>query len=416
MQRVEESLSWYEFACRYTDVKWPKAAATTRRTIAEALTAITCEMFNTQRGMPDGVQLRAALKKWAFNTGRRNDPGPPARVVKNLTWASSHTHSVAALSDPAVLRNVLDGMAVRLDGKARAPSVVSRWRKILNNALEYAVERKILGANPLPALKWQAPRSANVVDRRRVVNPSQARALLDAVGSHAPHLVAFYGSLYFAALRPEEAAGLARQHLDLPAEGWGWIHLEKARPHAGGEWTDTGHSRDERQLKQRDIGEIRSVPSPPELTAILHHHMVTFGTTKDGRLFVGERNTDQLPSFTVGRVWAKARAEALSPEQVTSPLAARPYDLRHAAVSTWLNAGVSLTQVAEWAGHSVEVLLKIYAKCVDDDLVRYQAMIDAALGAQPTRKLGRVFGENGRRLPPKAGNGRTQQDRPPPAL
>jgi integrase len=42
----------------------------------------------------------------------------------------------------------------------------------------------------------------------------------------------------------------------------------------------------------------------------------------------------------------------------------RPYDLRHAAVSTWLNAGVPAPQVAEWAGHSVDVLLRVYARCI----------------------------------------------------
>ena len=47
-----------------------------------------------------------------------------------------------------------------------------------------------------------------------------------------------------------------------------------------------------------------------------------------------------------------------------SPLAGRPYDLRHACLSTWLNAGVDPTQVAEWAGNSVEVLLRVYAKCI----------------------------------------------------
>lgn len=41
------------------------------------------------------------------------------------------------------------------------------------------------------------------------------------------------------------------------------------------------------------------------------------------------------------------------------------YHLRHAAVSLWLNAGVLATPVAEWAGHSVHVLLKVYAKCID---------------------------------------------------
>ena len=47
-----------------------------------------------------------------------------------------------------------------------------------------------------------------------------------------------------------------------------------------------------------------------------------------------------------------------------SQLAETPYTLRHAAVSTWLNAGVGPPQGAEWAGHSVDVLLRVYAKCI----------------------------------------------------
>lgn len=46
--------------------------------------------------------------------------------------------------------------------------------------------------------------------------------------------------------------------------------------------------------------------------------------------------------------------------------AGRPYDLRHAAVSLWLNAGVPAPEVADRAGHSVEVLLRACAKCLDE--------------------------------------------------
>lgn len=53
---------------------------------------------------------------------------------------------------------------------------------------------------------------------------------------------------------------------------------------------------------------------------------------------------------------------ALTAEEAASPLLDVPYVLRHAAVSTWLNAGVAPPQAAEWAGHSVAVLLRIYAK------------------------------------------------------
>ncbi len=113
---------------------------------------------------------------------------------------------------------------------------------------------------------------------------------------------------------------------------------------------------------------------------MLHEHIERFGTTPDGRLFVGEHNTDHLPSFTVRRVWAHARKTVLAEPAVKTPLAATPYDLRHAAVSTWINAGVPPTQVAEWAGHSVDVLLKIYAKCIDDDATRLRSKIEDALG------------------------------------
>lgn len=63
-------------------------------------------------------------------------------------------------------------------------------------------------------------------------------------------------------------------------------------------------------------------------------------------------------------VFHAARATAFTDPEAVSLLARRPYDLRHAAVSTWLSAGVAPAQVAEWAGHTVEVLLRVYAKCI----------------------------------------------------
>ena len=61
-------------------------------------------------------------------------------------------------------------------------------------------------------------------------------------------------------------------------------------------------------------------------------------------------------------------------------MAGRPYDLRHGAVSLWLNAGVPATEVAERAGHSVDVLLKIYATCIDGQEATVNRRIEDALG------------------------------------
>lgn len=46
-------------------------------------------------------------------------------------------------------------------------------------------------------------------------------------------------------------------------------------------------------------------------------------------------------------------------------LAFWPYDLRPAGASQWLNSGVPAGEVAASAGRFVDVLLKIYAKCID---------------------------------------------------
>ena len=120
------------------------------------------------------------------------------------------------------------------------------------------------------------------------------------------------------------------------------------------------------------------MPCPPALTAMLHAHLESFGNGPDGLLFGGVRG-GELAESTYCSVWRKARVEALTAAEVASPLARRPYDLRHAAVSTWLNAGVAPTQVAAWAGHSVAVLLQIYAKCIVGQEDAARRRIDAVL-------------------------------------
>ena len=81
---------------------------------------------------------------------------------------------------------------------------------------------------------------------------------------------------------------------------------------------------------------------------ILREHIEEFGTAADGRLF---RTATGGMIYDHTATWAAARTFALTPEQVASPMAARPYDLRHGAVSLWLNGGVAVTEVADRAGH-----------------------------------------------------------------
>lgn len=117
---------------------------------------------------------------------------------------------------------------------------------------------------------------------------------------------------------------------------------------------------------------------PPPLTRLLREHFALFNGDSAHFLFRGVQGRP-LATVTYRRAWDKACQSVLAEHEYRSPLVRRPYDLRHACLSTWLNGGVAATQVAEWAGHSVEMLLRVYAKCLDGQDEIAKGRITAAL-------------------------------------
>jgi integrase len=362
-------VSWYEFACSYVDMKWPQVAPNSRRSIADALATATTPLLTADRGAPKPALVRKALYGWAFNAKLR-ETAPPAHLARTIAWLEQNTAPVTDLADPDTLHGVLNQFTRKQDGKPAAATVVARKRAVLHNLLAYAVDKKIFAINPMAASRWKSPKIAESIDRRRVVNPAQGQALLDAVAEQGPmgkHLEAFFGCIYHAGLRPGEVVILGESQIELPAKetDWGWFYLEGSAPSTGGAWNDTGQRREQRHLKHRAADEVRTVPISPALGRLLRKHIADHGTAPDGRLFRAESG-DLVSDSVISRTWDKARQTALTSAEAESPLAERPYDLRHARLSTWLNAGVAPPQVAEWAGNSVPVLLRVYAKCLTD--------------------------------------------------
>jgi integrase len=378
-----ETVTWYEHARRYTEAKWAGLAPVSRRSVAESLVTVTIALAGKEKGAPEGRVLRQALFGWAFNPATREQV-PPREIALALGWMARASLPVSALDDPATVRLALGACAKTLAGKPAAGSTQRRKRSVFYNALGYAVEQGHLASNPVDRIQWTTPAVAQTVDRRVVVSPAQARELLAAVrglSDRAAHLEAFYACLYYAALRPSEAVMLRESDLHLPAKGWGRIVLAASASRAGRSWTDHGTARQERGLKHRADNETRTIPIPPELVRLLRAHIKRYGTTPDGRILQTSRG-GIIQDSAYGAVWAEARKRALTEAQYRSPLGRRPYDLRHAAVSLWLNSGVPATEVARRAGHGVAVLLKIYAHCIDGQADAANQRITDALGTQ----------------------------------
>jgi integrase len=386
MSRTGARVTWFEHACRYVDMKWPKAAGKTRAGMADALATVTVALVRDDARPPDVLTVRKSLIGWAFNPKLRNTPRP-ANVASALAWVERASLPLSVLNDPKerprTIRAALDACSLTLDGRAAAATTTRRKRAVLYNTLGYAVELGELVVNPVDTVQWRAPAVAETVDRRVVPSPAQVRDLLTAVTyvgrTVGPRLKAFFALLYFAALRPSEALDLRIQDCDLPEEGWGTITLVGTEPEVGRAWTDDGSRTQERGLKWRSTRSTRPVPIPPELVALLREHVSVHGTS-GGRLFATATG-GRVTSAAYYRTWRKAREYALPSQVAASPLAGRPYDLRHGGVTLWLNAGVPAPEVARRAGHSVDVLLKIYAGCVDGQEESVNERIGKALAA-----------------------------------
>lgn len=386
--RVRTVQSWYAFACSYVDMKWSGSAGKSRTGIADTLATATPALLSGGSGRPAASLIRAALYGWAFNAKHRSSGPPPAELAAAVEWIEKNSRSVSDLADGDVVRAVVALLGQKLDGTIAADSVFARKRAVFHNALEFAVEEGLLSANPIAGRKLRRTQPAEQVDRRVVVNPGQAQALLDAVrdqGRHGDSLVAFFALMYYAALRPAEAAALRVADLDLPTDGWGTAHVPGSAPTTGVAWSDSGRRRDQRGLKHRPRNAVRPVPLAPPLVTLLRQHIGRYSSS-GGHLFRGARGGD-LSDSVYGRVWQAARCQALTPIEVDSPLARRPYDLRHAAVSTWLNGGVEPTRVAEWAGHSIAVLLRVYAKCLAGQEDSARERVGQALGLKSTGQM-----------------------------
>ncbi|MFI7629708.1 tyrosine-type recombinase/integrase [Microbispora rosea] len=384
MIKAKSARTVFDFVRAYIDMKWPHAAAKTRDSISDALSTALPALTKDRPGRPDAETLRTALRKCALIPADKR-PEPSPEMARAVRWLEGASLDLGDLNETKIVRLALDALALRLDGQAASANTIRRKRAVLHAVLEYAVELEELPSNPLHKVKWKPPKTTETIDPRVVVNPRQAEELLTAVTyvgkrGRGRRLMALFACMYYAALRPGEAVALRQQDCHLPATGWGRLLVDVSRPEVNTQWTDSGDAHEERGLKHRGRDDVRPVPIPPALVKILRQHIEEFGVGSDGRIFRSERG-GVVASTAYTEVWQEARKLALTPAQVTSPLARRPYDLRHAAVSLWLNAGVSAPDVAERAGHSVDVLLRVYAKCLDGQQEIANRRIDDALAA-----------------------------------
>lgn len=211
--------------------------------------------------------------------------------------------------------------------------------------------------------------------RRRTVTS------LRSVGARYAALFAVVG---IAGMRPSEAIGLGTVDLQLPKKGWGIAALHGALTSPGTRYTADGEVLESKGLKQRPVDAVRDVPLSPHLVDRLRWHLERWPPL-DGRVF-SNAGGRPLTTTNYGPVWGRARSQLWPPGHLLAT--ATVYDLRHGAATMMLPAAVPGAEVARRLGHSVDILVRVYAGAFEDERDRSNELIDRALLASenPSRR------------------------------
>lgn len=116
MSRPKGDASWFDFTCRYVDMKWPDLAATARQTVAESLIRVMPVFMPQDKRAPAARTVGSALRQWGYNTepadqrrraGRRASGARmvfAAHAVGEGRRRAGHIAGVAAVGYPSARR------------------------------------------------------------------------------------------------------------------------------------------------------------------------------------------------------------------------------------------------------------------------------------------------------------------------
>lgn len=288
------------------------------------------------------------------------------QMIKDLVRKRRHT---------VVLRDQKTGAITDVYDASRAmvkDATALNFRKALNFVINYAINEKLIEApGPIYALPRERSYDAATVE----VAPGMEDLELLAGAVH-PRFEALILMRGLTAIRPAELKPLRARDID--TETW-WMVLFETETDVGSRYTSDGSTTVKGTLKSRSPGSTRQVrvPDHKRLRELLKRRVAEAKSPNDlvfTMIEGGPINWNNLRRRyfkpAVQQLWASGPLKDLT-----------FYELRHAAVSWWVEIGVNEATAAAWAGHSVDTMNRYYkrltlarsqADCnkVDEDLRR----------------------------------------------
>ena len=358
-----EPVSWHEdqalpchtWVRRWLGEQWDEWQPRTRRGTVEEMSRFV-PLLVRPTAPPPPADLRLYLKA-ALHPGAETDEAMER-------WLNRWSYPLDAL-DRSLLADVDQQLGVGVTGQILSPTTALRYRKAARACIRRAVDLELIDRDPWPPpvrgarnRKVRRQAASRAIDLRRLPDQATMRAAIDAMHNHQPASRCYQtmtAVIAYGGLRPSEVVMLRPRALTLPTEGWGRIEVAEADI----DFDVPGDPKTGR----------RTVPIPADLVTMLSAWLEDHTFADDELVFRSRTGRRPLES-TWGRAWRLALAKVGH-----EPL--RPYDCRHFAATTWLNAGVPLGEAARRLGHSVETLVSTYVGALKGDEAVANRLIDS---------------------------------------
>lgn len=238
-----------------------------------------------------------------------------------------------------------DEIRLKKDGSTYAATVATRHRTQVGAVFHQAVDDGIIESSPWAKLR-RHHKKTKVDSKQQLTNsdiPSVpvALAMINSVEDCSHQIL--LKVILLAGLRPGEARALRIENVNLPLAGWGALEVREAYTSTAPKSGDANHPKTNN----------RSVPIPPILVNEL-------------RRVIGNRTTGLLGQSPRGLQVSDKKLEQAW-RNVCPNTNWVPYSLRHAAATSWIQAGVSPAVVARRLGHSVPTLFEKYVNFMIGD-------------------------------------------------
>lgn len=301
-------------------------------------TIVDKERYGLDVGRRDET-LRSVIKLWWPSTERSVKPRTAERYAQHLKWIEEHPIADLPLTrlDFDAVQGFIDDLAPRL-----SPKTISGTYGVLNLILAAAAKRRMLAKRiDKPALP-RAKKPPLVIPTRHEV---EALAEASDARLHVPILLAGY-----CGLREGELLALHRADVHLDKH---LVFVHQARNKTSG------------ALESTKTDRSRNVYLPTRVLDALREHLEEY---PDDVLVV------PVSASVLQKSWEVARARC-GLQRV------RFHDLRHAAASMMIAAGLSVAQVSEQLGHAnATMTLNTYAHLWPHSFTEAIQRMDAYLG------------------------------------